>query len=59
VVQFLDGEDVEPFIAPPSRSAAWWNALYGSTMGTSFRFKEQEYALASGDLRVRVVAVKP
>lgn len=58
VVQLHSGTNCTPFIAPPSRSQGWFNDLYKATMGESFRFKEEEYAIQGSPLEVKVVAVK-
>jgi len=57
VIRLLD-DRVEPFIAPPLDSAAWFNALYARTMGSSFRLKEDEYALYGSPVHVEIVAMK-
>lgn len=58
VVRIVDPLGSKPFIAPPSRSAPWFNTLYKATMGESFRFNEMEYALQGKWQLVEVVAVK-
>lgn len=58
VVKLVDLSGVKPFIAPPAYSEDWFNRLYEKTMGRSFRFKEQEYAIYGKRLIVEVVKIK-
>lgn len=58
VVKLVSERGVEAFIAPPSHSEPWFNKLYENTMGRSFRFNEQEYAIYGKRLTVEVVRVK-
>lgn len=58
IVQLADADRAHAFIAPPSRSASWWNALYEKTMSRSFRFNEQEFGVFGRTLTARVVEVK-
>lgn len=48
VVRLVDARGTTPFIAPPSRSAPWFNRLYAGVCGRSYRWSEQEYALGEG-----------
>ena len=58
VVKLLGADTAKAFIAPPHKTAGWFNALYEKAMGRSFRFKEREYAICGSPIRVEVVAVK-
>lgn len=58
VVRLLDGRGVQTFIAPPERSAPWFDRLYERAMNRSFRFNEREYAVCAPRVAVEVVAVK-
>lgn len=58
MIQLADGRGVETFIAPPAKSKPWFNRIYEETMGRSFRFNEQEYAIYAKNIRVRVIAIK-
>jgi len=58
VVRLVDGHDVKPVLAPPQRTAGWFNRLYACYVGTSFRKGEAEYLIAAPRLRVEVVRVK-
>lgn len=58
IVRLADGRGAKPFIAPPSRTEGWFNRLYRSTMGSSFRFNEQEYAIYGKRLVVEVHRIK-
>lgn len=58
VVRLHEAKGNTPFIAPPVRSRPWFNQLYESTMGRSFRFVEQEYAIAGSRQIVEIVQVK-
>lgn len=58
VVRLVSGAGVTCFIAPPSHSEPWFDALYSKTMGRAFRFKEQEFAICSDAVTVEIVAIK-
>lgn len=58
VVRLVDGQDLIPILAPPERTAAWFNALYEAVIGMAFRPKEGEYLIASPRVTVDVVRVK-
>lgn len=59
VVELIDdGDQVKAFIAPPSHTAAWFNAVYERVIGTAFRGTESEFAVHAKRLRVRLVRLK-
>src|SRR5690606_23866586 len=58
VVQLIGGDGIKAFLAPPSHSVKWFNDLYKKTMGESYRFNEQEYAICSKNIKVKIIAVK-
>ncbi len=58
MIQLLSGKDVQTFIAPPERCEPWFNKLYASTMGTSHRHNEREYAIYAPRIEVKVIRVK-
>ncbi len=58
VIQLAHKRGVTPFIAPPKATSAWFNNLYAATMGRSFRFNEEEWAIHAPVMRVRIVAIK-
>lgn len=58
VVKLVGGDDMVVFIAPPSRTEQWFNRVYEWTMGRSFRFTENEYALCCDSVVAEVVDIK-
>ena len=58
VVRLIDGKGVEPVLAPPERTTKWFNALYESLIGRSFRPTEGEYLIHAPRITVQVVRVK-
>ncbi len=58
VVELIGGDGVRTFIAPPSHTLPWFDALYELAIGRSFRFTEAEFALCAEAVIVRVDAVK-
>lgn len=59
VVTLTGGEDLQPFLAPPSRTEAWFDALYERAMNRSYRYGvEEEVALHAASVDVRIEAVK-
>lgn len=58
VVRLVGGRRLEPVLAPPERTAPWFNALYEHVIGRSFRPTEGEYLIASPEVVVDVVRVK-
>ncbi len=58
VVRLASPRGVTPFIAPPCRTETWFDNLYRATMGSSFRFKEHEYAIFAKKVDVEIVRVK-
>ena len=58
VIRLAESRNVEPFIAPPSRSENWFNQLYERSMNRSFRFNEEEYAIYGTKLICEIVAIK-
>lgn len=58
VIQLVNGKGVQTFIAPPEHCEPWFNKLYASTMGTSHRHNEREYAIYAPRIDVEVIKVK-
>jgi len=58
VVRLVETRGVEPVLAPPERSSSWFNSLYESAIGHSFRPVEQEYLIYAPRVTVEVVRVK-
>lgn len=58
IVKLDSGSGVTAFIAPPEYSESWFNRLYASTMGTSHRHSECEFAIYAPEVLVTVVRVK-
>jgi hypothetical protein len=58
IVKLVDHKGIVPVLAPPEHTADWFNALYESAIGKSFRPKEGEYLISSPSVRVEVVRVK-
>lgn len=58
VVRLASGAGVMPILAPPTHTAAWFNALYARAIGTSFRPTEGEYLIAAPLVLVDIVRVK-
>jgi hypothetical protein len=58
VVRLVGGSDIKPVLAPPERTAPWFNALYQYIIGTSFRPTEGEYLVAAPRVCVQIVRVK-
>jgi hypothetical protein len=58
VVRLVETDGVAPLLAPPSHTAAWFNALYERVVGRSFRPTEGEYLLATKAVTVEIVRVK-
>ena len=58
VVKLVDHQGVRPVLAPPERTAPWFNALYQYAIGTSFRPTEGEYLIAAPRICIEVVRVK-
>ena len=58
VVRLVGGKALTPVLAPPERTASWFNALYEHVIGRSFRPTEGEYLIASPEVVVDVVRAK-
>jgi hypothetical protein len=58
VVKLVESQGVRPVLAPPERTAPWFNALYQYAIGTSFRPTEGEYLIAATRICIEVVRVK-
>ena len=59
VIELVGGrKHADVFIAPPSLTEPWFDALYTATMGTSFRYKEHEVAIHGSPLKVRINQLK-
>lgn len=58
VVRLASGAGVKTLIAPPDRSASWFNELYRATMGKAWRDSQSEYVLLAPKVKVDVVDVK-
>lgn len=58
IIRLMDTDDIEPVLAPPSKTSAWFNALYEFVIGKSFRPTEGEYLIQGGSINVKVVRVK-
>ncbi|MGO8993717.1 MAG: hypothetical protein ACLQVI_10335, partial [Polyangiaceae bacterium] len=58
IVRLIDHKGIRPILAPPSHSEDWFNALYASAIGNSFRPTEGEYLIAAAKVKVEVVRVK-
>jgi hypothetical protein len=58
VVRLLASKGVEPVLAPPERTARWFNSLYEAAIGHSFRPTEQEYLIYAPRVTVEIVRVK-
>ena len=58
VVRLVGDKGLKPFIAPPEASRPFWNKLYETTMGTSFRNNEVEYAIYGRRIEVEILAIK-
>lgn len=58
IVKLVDTKGATPLLAPPEKTAPWFNEMYSHLIGTSFRPKEQEYLISGPSLKVEVVRVK-
>ena len=58
VVKLIDSRGIQPVLAPPERSAPWFNTLYKTAIGKSFRWTEGEYLIAAPRICVEIVRVK-
>ena len=58
IVKLISSKGIKPILAPPSHTDSWFNALYGQTIGHSFRPKENEYLIAASSVHVEIVRVK-
>jgi hypothetical protein len=59
VVKLINGENIKTFLAPPRKTKKWFNNLYLKTMGKSFRWTEDEFALmVNGFMNVEIVEIK-
>jgi len=58
VVRLVASKGVEPVLAPPERTASWFNSLYEEAIGRSFRPTEQEYLIYAPRVTVEIVRVK-
>lgn len=58
IVRLADAKGVQPLLAPPEKTADWFNNLYTRAVGSSFRPKEGEYLIAAPKVTVEVVRVK-
>ena len=58
VVRLLASKGLEPVLAPPERTASWFNSLYEAAIGHSFRPTEQEYLIHAPRVTVEIVRVK-
>jgi hypothetical protein len=58
VIKLVSSEGIKPILAPPERTAPWFNALYEKAIGKSWRPTEGEYLIAAPKVRVVVMRVK-
>ena len=58
VVKCRGPKSAKTFIAPPKKSAAWFNALYDETMGRAFRHTEDEFTIQAPAVEAEIVALK-